>query len=78
MQNLVVILKEFLNSKLKTGAHCTVENLYNIKVQLLTTFNIKFLNASVFANGKVNSEDQEAQTHNKVRRIYKKILQKIC
>lgn len=73
-ENLLTILKEFLQPNLVTAIHCTQEDLYEFKETVRNVFTNKFVFTKIFPNDISNLDDQHIiveQTHTRAHRSYK-------
>uniref|UniRef100_A0A0K8W058 RNA-directed DNA polymerase n=1 Tax=Bactrocera latifrons TaxID=174628 RepID=A0A0K8W058_BACLA len=80
VENLMTILKEYIQPKLVTAIHCTVEDLHEIQEALKQTFQNKFVFTKLFPMDIINREDQSGlieQTHNRAHRSYNENLKQI-
>lgn len=80
VENLIIILKEFLQPNLTTGIHCSPEDLYEIQSPIKNTFTNKFLYTKKFSQDIVNKEDQEIiieETHARAHRGFDENLKQI-
>lgn len=79
-ENLLTILKEFLQPNLVTAIYCTLEDLYDFKETVRNVFSNKFVFTQIFAVDVVNADDQKViieQTHNRAHRNCKENCKQI-
>lgn len=80
VDNLVTILKEFLQPNVVTGIYCTPEDLYEIQTKLKNTFTNKFLYTKKFLSDVINRDDQQIiieETHARAHRGFDENLKQI-
>lgn len=79
-ENLLTILKEFLNPNLVTAIHCTPEDLYEFKETVRNVFTNRFVFTKIFPNDITNVDDQQCivkETHIRAHRNFKENYKQI-